>query len=405
MTTKRKLILTTLAKLGTSILDDLTEATRLQRKNLQDNLKACVDEGLVDKIKDDVTGLPAYKVSQKGQKWLANQNSSEPSRKELFESLFEYKDGELYWKVSKGTAKAGAKAGTKKPYGTNNADIYEFVTVDGKEYPAHRLIFEMFHGYAPEFVDHIDRNPLNNKIENLRAASKSENLCNRGATSLNTSGFKGVHFDKQKNKWAAEIVKEGKRTRLGFFSTAEEASAAYEAGSKAIHGEFSPFISGYHIESPQPAVGPITPAAAHCATLLASETPGKGADVIEPPKPDDAPAAVCSDEIKELGIANDWLRCELDAANEELERVRAELKEANRRGNEMAYELINTPVTCVEHMGYAIMPDYPDIILHQTLASARAEAEQTVGIEPGGPVHVVAIIDTAELSVTWKRAA
>lgn len=51
------------------------------------------------------------------------------------------------------------------------------------------------------------------------------------------------------------------------------------------------------------------------------------------------------------------------------------------------------------------MPDYPDIILHQTLASARAEAEETVGIEPGGPVHVVAIIDTAELSVTWKRAA
>lgn len=251
MTTKRKLILTTLAKLGTSILDDLTEATRLQRKNLQDNLKACVDEGLVYKIKDDVTGLPAYKVSPKGTKWLANDKSGSAEK----------------------------------------APIPTLLTV------------------APR-------------------------------------------------------------------------SSVTQAGS-----------------------GEITPAAAHCATLLASETPGKGADVIEPPKPDDAPAAVCSDEIKELGIANDWLRCELDAANEELERVRAELKEANRRGNEMAYELINTPVTCVEHMGYAIMPDYPDIILHQTLASARAEAEQTVGIEPGGPVHVVAIIDTAELSVTWKRAA
>ena len=76
MTTKRKLIMATLAKQGTSILDDMAGLTGYPRKNLQGNLKACIVDGLVDKLKDDVTGLPAYKVSTKGQQWLKNNANS-----------------------------------------------------------------------------------------------------------------------------------------------------------------------------------------------------------------------------------------------------------------------------------------------------------------------------------------
>lgn len=76
MTTKRKTILATLAKSGPTILDDLVDATGWVRKNLQDNLKAIIDEGLGERYKDGVTGLPAYKLSTKGHQWLKNNANS-----------------------------------------------------------------------------------------------------------------------------------------------------------------------------------------------------------------------------------------------------------------------------------------------------------------------------------------
>ena len=54
-------------------------------------------------------------------------------------------------------------------------------------------------------------------------------------------------------------------------------------------------------------------------------------------------------------------------------------------------------------IGYAIIPDFPDMTIHQSLASARAEAEETVGTD--GPIHVVALLATAEMAIAWKRAA
>lgn len=97
----------------------------------------------------------------------------------------------------------------------------------------------MFNGALPEIIDHIDGNSLNNRIENLRAATQSQNLCNRGKPKSNTSGYKGVYFDKTKNKWRAEIQKHGEVHRLGYFNAAEEAGAAYNTAAKELHGEFS----------------------------------------------------------------------------------------------------------------------------------------------------------------------
>jgi hypothetical protein len=88
-------------------------------------------------------------------------------------------------------------------------------------------------------VDHIDEtNKLNNHISNLRWASIPQNGQNRGKPNNNTSGYKGVCFYKKSNKFSAQIKIDGKKKHLGLFSTAEEASEAYEAAAKTVHGEF-----------------------------------------------------------------------------------------------------------------------------------------------------------------------
>lgn len=89
-------------------------------------------------------------------------------------SLFDYKDGNLYWKVRKAyRIKIGDLAGYV------NITGYQEVIIDGKSYKAHRLIFLYHHGYLPKFLDHIDCNKLNNDINNLREATKSQNKMNQ----------------------------------------------------------------------------------------------------------------------------------------------------------------------------------------------------------------------------------
>lgn len=87
-------------------------------------------------------------------------------------------------------------------------------------------------------VDHINRNPLDNRKSNLRICKESENYRNRGVYSTNTSGYKGVSFRHQDNKWEAYIWLNYKKIGLGLFSTKEEARMVREAASKKIHGEF-----------------------------------------------------------------------------------------------------------------------------------------------------------------------
>jgi hypothetical protein len=114
--------------------------------------------------------------------------------------------------------------------------------VDGVQYSAHRLAWFWVHGEWPvEEIDHIDRNRSNNRISNLRQATKSQNRANTIAFSNNRSGFKGVHFCRgHLNKpWRALINHQGKRTHLGRFATPEEAHAAYAAAANQMFGEFA----------------------------------------------------------------------------------------------------------------------------------------------------------------------
>lgn len=87
-------------------------------------------------------------------------------------------------------------------------------------------------------VDHIDSDGLNNRRSNLRLATVSQNHFNSRISKRNTSGFKGVSFEKRANKWLARIKIDGKVKWLGYYNNPEDAGAAYAKASPEVHGNF-----------------------------------------------------------------------------------------------------------------------------------------------------------------------
>lgn len=146
--------------------------------------------------------------------------------------LFDYKDGHLYVKKKRHKRKIGDKVGKL------NADGYVHIDIDGKIYKAHRLIFLMHHGWLPKFLDHIDLNKQNNKIDNLRPATCAQNQANKPLQKSNTSGYKGV-TKKCKRRWMARISVNGERKYLGLYRTKEEAYDIYKQAAINIYGQYA----------------------------------------------------------------------------------------------------------------------------------------------------------------------
>jgi hypothetical protein len=153
--------------------------------------------------------------------------------KERLEELFEYKDGHLIYKRTIGRAVKGMTVGWVEGNG------YRCTNVDGTRYRMHRIIYQMHHGWCPEFIDHIDHDKQNNKIENLRPATQQQNARNKPLGRKNTSGFKGVCWDKCNNKFKADIRINGKSKHLGYFDDPKEAAESYKEASKRYHGDFA----------------------------------------------------------------------------------------------------------------------------------------------------------------------
>lgn len=116
---------------------------------------------------------------------------------------------------------------------------YRIIHLDGVDYAAHRLAWFYVHGEWPDEIDHINGEAADNRLCNLRIATRSQNNGNTRLPSHNTSGYKGVSFYKQTNRWQAYIKKDGQRYHLGFFATAEEAAAAYDRAAVEFFGEFA----------------------------------------------------------------------------------------------------------------------------------------------------------------------
>lgn len=148
--------------------------------------------------------------------------------KKAISENFEYLDGVLY----KNNKECGliSKSKNKK---------YIKVWFDGKLHYAHRIIFFMHHGYVPKYIDHADNNSLNNNIENLRVATQSDNMGNSIKKRTNTSGYKGVCYDKSSGKWIAQITRNYVHKNLGRFNTPEEAFDAYQIAAKENFGNFA----------------------------------------------------------------------------------------------------------------------------------------------------------------------
>lgn len=88
-------------------------------------------------------------------------------------------------------------------------------------------------------VDHINCDKLDNRRLNLRICTRQQNLCNRGSTRQNSTGFKGVYYHPSKGKWSALIKVNYKSHYLGIFDTPEEAHEAYKCAAARLHGEFA----------------------------------------------------------------------------------------------------------------------------------------------------------------------
>lgn len=137
-------------------------------------------------------------------------------------------EGRLYWK-ERPYSKCFNSRYANKPFGTVGVRGYYVGSVDNRNYYEHRIIAVMF-GILKDIssnfqIDHIDGNPLNNKLENLRAVTHSGNGKNQKMNINNTTGRTGVWVTPS-GKYSAEIVSEGVKYKLGTFETLEEASDA-----------------------------------------------------------------------------------------------------------------------------------------------------------------------------------
>jgi len=160
--------------------------------------------------------------------------------------IFDYtEDGILYWKESElkrtnvikniSPDRIAGYQGKAK----NQKTHYVPIRYLGKVYLSHRVIWEMHNGIIPDGmqIDHIDGNGTNNRIENLRIVTITENLKNKSKYKNNKSGVAGVSWDKASKKWHAYISDNGKRKSLGFFKEITEAVSARKSAEEEL---------GYH---------------------------------------------------------------------------------------------------------------------------------------------------------------
>lgn len=159
----------------------------------------------------------------------------------LLHELFDYRDdGNLTRKI-KPNNKANKMTAIGQPAGTSDSRGYKVVQFEGKLHKVHNLIYMYHYGNIAQdlVIDHIDGNPTNNRIENLRAVTLGQNLCNRKKPKHNKSGIKGVCYHKKSGKWAVGITYNKKKYHGGLFDTLQEAEIRIKALREEIHGEYT----------------------------------------------------------------------------------------------------------------------------------------------------------------------
>lgn len=154
--------------------------------------------------------------------------------------LFSYDpdSGVLAWKrrptPSCTTVQIGKQVGTLSPGKCIETQI------DGVRTKIHHLAWLMYCGIHPDReIDHINGDPTDNRISNLRLATRLQNMANTKKPCTNTSGVKGVSWDKSRRCWKAAVQVKGRTIHLGRYSDIHEAGAVYERAAKEHFGEFA----------------------------------------------------------------------------------------------------------------------------------------------------------------------
>ena len=177
---------------------------------------------------------------------MAKPRLDDPLTADQLRALLDYspKLGMFFWRRREplrqydktwNTRYAGSPAGTPTvPMG------YIQILVNRRLYLAHRLAFLWMTGNWPEHeIDHSDGDRANNRWNNLRVATPSQNRMNGVRRSDNTSGYRGVRFEKRRGHWVADIMVDGRKHYLGAFHTAEAAASAYAEAAARLHGKFA----------------------------------------------------------------------------------------------------------------------------------------------------------------------
>jgi len=157
---------------------------------------------------------------------------------DFIKSIMKYdpKNGGLYWIKPTG---ARAKAGDRVGFNAGSMN-YRKVQINNIGYMEHHLVWMLHHGSLSTLdIDHINGDTQDNRIENLREATRSQNLCNQKIRSDNKSGIKGVFFVRSRDKWCATIQYDGLKKHLGYFDSIDDAVNARKNAEQMIHKEFA----------------------------------------------------------------------------------------------------------------------------------------------------------------------
>ena len=150
------------------------------------------------------------------------------------DAAFYCRDGLLYRKVATVNCRP-----LDEPVGTLRPSGYAEVSYRGELWKVHRIVFLLAYGFMPPEVDHANGNTRDNRPENLRAATRSQNTMNARKRRDNTSGVKGVTWSAQKGKWKARIQVNGKRLHAGFSDDPQELALRLDAMRANLHGDFA----------------------------------------------------------------------------------------------------------------------------------------------------------------------
>tara|TARA_R100000951_G_C2637073_1_gene179641 strand:+ start:15 stop:533 length:519 start_codon:yes stop_codon:yes gene_type:complete len=161
--------------------------------------------------------------------------------RDRLKELYYYSNGRFYRTEDRGRYKKDVLVGAN-----HDKRGYRKVSIDDKQYYEHRLVYLYHHGYLPNEIDHMNGIKNDNRVENLRACTRTENNHNKGIQKNNTSGYKGVSFNKSIGKWEVYLWIEKAKKNLGYYSdlelaglVADEARDKYNNGcTRRIHWQF-----------------------------------------------------------------------------------------------------------------------------------------------------------------------